>query len=209
MYKIPHFTETGEASVHAFMYAYPFVTITGNNDGRSVATQVPALLHERDGKIILRAHIMRKTDHHLAFENNPEVLVLFTGPHCYVSSGWYTPEEKGGATWNYQTVHARGTVKFLDEAATINILAELTEKYEKDQQQPLLLNDMPPGYVDTYVKAIAGFEIELHDIHAIFKLSQNRTDESYKNIVMELMDSDDTDAHKVAVEMIKRRPQLF
>jgi transcriptional regulator len=207
MYKMPHFTEQDGAEVLAFMKSHPFVTLIACDGNKPVATQVPVLIDEREGKIFLRAHIMRKTDHHLAIEKNPEVLVLFQGPHCYVSSSWYT--EKQGATWNYQTVHVRGKIELLDDAATHQILKELTEKYEQDQQRPLLIEQLPEGYVPAHIKAIAGFELEAGDIYPIFKLSQNRDDESYKNIVRHLADSGDSDARKIAEELKRRRGHLF
>ena len=207
MYKMPEFTEKDSAEILAFMKAHPFVPLIASANSRPVATQVPVLIEEREGKILLRAHIMRKTDHHLAIEQNPEVLVLFQGAHCYVSSSWYT--EKMGATWNYQTVHVRGTVKWLDEAGTVNAVRDLMNKYESGQEQPLFVEHLPDGYVSHMVKAIVGFEMEVTDTFAIFKLSQNRDDESYKNIVKHLQATNDADAHKVANELMRRRPILF
>lgn len=207
MYKMPEFTEKDSGEISSFMQEHPFVTLIGHDGKKSVATQVPVLIDEREGKIFLRAHIMRKADHHLALEQNPDVLVLFTGPHCYVSSSWYT--QKMGATWNYQTVHVRGTVKFLDDAATVQMLTDLMYKYEHNQENPLLLEQLSAEYISMMVKGIVTFEMEVEDVFAIFKLSQNRDDESYKNIVQHLLATDDTDAHKVAKEMKGRRSALF
>lgn len=204
---MPEFTEKDGGEILAFMKDHPFVTLIAHDGEKSVATQVPVLIEERDGKIFLRAHIMRKTDHHKALEKNPDVLLLFTGPHCYVSSSWYT--EKMGATWNYQTVHVRGKVVFVDDSETIQMLRDLMGKYEAPQEHPLLLDHLPADYVPMMVKGIAGFEMEVEDVFAIFKLSQNRDDESYKNIVRHLEAGDDTDAHKVAKEMRRRRPGIW
>ena len=77
MYKMPEFTESDQQAVRDFIYQHPFVVLTGCNNNIPVATQVPVLIHEQDEKMVLRGHIMRKTDHHLAFETNPQVLVLF------------------------------------------------------------------------------------------------------------------------------------
>lgn len=207
MYKLPYHTESNKDEVVSFMQQYPFITLICNGGRQSVATQIPVLFHITADEIILRAHIMRKTDHHLALEQNKDVLVLFQGPHCYVSSSWYT--EKMGATWNYQTIHARGTTKFLEDDETIELLRDLTAKYEAGQEQPLLIHEMPEGHVSSLVKAIVGIEIKLYDICPIFKLSQNRDDNSYVNIVKQLLETADTDAHKIAAEMQKRRPELF
>jgi transcriptional regulator len=207
MYKMPYFTEPDHEIVTTFMKAHPFITLIAHDGRQSVATQVPVLIDEIDGALYLRGHIMRNTDHHKALVNNTDVLILFQGAHCYVSSSWYT--EKMGATWNYQTVQVKGTLNFLDDDDTISILSDLTAHYEKDQEQPLLVTALPADYVSTLVKAIAGFEIAVTDIYPIFKLSQNRDDISYKNIVKHLEATSDADAHKVADEMIKRRPGLF
>ncbi len=207
MYKMPEFTEKDGTEILAFMKEHPFVTLIGYDGDKSVATQVPVLIDEREGKVFLRAHIMRKTDHHLALEKDPDVLMLFTGAHCYVSSSWYT--QKMGATWNYQTVHIRGTIQFLDDNATVQMLTDLMYKYEHTQDNPLLLEQLPGEYISMMVKGIVTFELEVKDVFAIFKLSQNRDDESYKNIVQHLLATDDTDAHKVAKEMMRRREQLF
>lgn len=206
MYKLPAYTETNKDEVINFMQQHPFITLIGHDGQQSVATQIPVLIDLHGDEIILRGHVMRKTDHHKAIEQNPDVLILFQGPHCYVSSSWYT--DKGGATWNYQTVHARGKVNILSDAETIKLLDELTAKHEAAQENPLLINDMPDGYVASLVKAIAGFEVKLTDIHPIFKLSQNQNDVSYANIIKHLLASDDVKAHKIADEMKKRRPDL-
>lgn len=207
MYKLPYHTESDKDEVISFMQQYPFITLICNDGKQSAATQIPVLFDIKEDEVVLRAHIMRKTDHHLALEQNKNVLVLFQGPHCYVSSSWYT--EKMGATWNYLTVHARGTTHLLDENETIGLLRDLTAKYEANQEQPLLIQDMPEGHVNSLVKAIVGIEIKLYDIYPIFKLSQNRDDGSYANIVKHLLKTADTDAHKIAAEMQKRRPELF
>lgn len=209
MYKVPHFTVKDQESVVEFMYAHPFVILTGCSDNIPVATQVPVLIDERDGKLVLRGHIMRKTDHHLAFGQNPEVLVLFNGPHSYVSASWYSMRGVG-STWNYMTVHARGKIRLMDEEHTLQLLTDLTHKYEDQQPQPELLENMNRDeYVQPMIKAIASFEIVLEDIYPLFKLSQNRDDESYKNIVAQLMSGEDIDGITIAGEMMKLRPHLF
>lgn len=182
--------------------------LVGNEGGNSVATQVPVLVEERGDKLILRGHIMRGTDHYKAFEANNKALVLFTGAHCYVSSSWYN-ERNIGSTWNYMTVYAKGEMKFTTDDETVQLLTDLTHKYEDGHNPNELVENMPPEYINAMVKAIAGFEIEVQELHPIFKLSQNRSDESYKNIVAQLQAGNDQQANEIAEEMIGRRPNLF
>lgn len=208
MYKTPHFTEHDKQTVFDFVKAHPFITLIGNHNNRSVATQVPVLITEREGKLVLKGHMMRKSDHHIAFENNNDVLALFTGPHCYISASWYAERGIGGS-WNYITVHARGQIKFFGAEETLGILTELTHKYEDNMPKPELVEHMTNEYLQTHIKAIAGFEIEISDLYPLFKLSQNRSDESYQNIAKELLATGNNDDVEIASEMIKRRPQLF
>lgn len=207
MYKLPCFTEHDPAVVLQFMHAHPFVTLIGHDGHQSVATQIPVLIVESEGRLLLQGHVMRNTDHHKALLQDPNVLVLFQGPHCYVSSSWYT--QKTGATWNYQTVHVRGTATLLGNDETVDILTRLTARFEVGQPSPLLVGDMPHGYVQSLVGAIAGIEIAVTDIYPIFKLSQNRDDESYQNIVRHLRLAADPGANQIADEMVLGRPQLF
>jgi transcriptional regulator len=205
MYKMPEFTENDQQAVIDFIYQHPFIVLTGCHNNIPVATQVPVLIHEQDGKIVLRGHIMRKTDHHLAFEANPQVLVLFTGPQCYVSASWYS-QRNIGSTWNYMTVHGRGTMQYKNEAHCLQLLTDLTHKYEDPQQKPELLEYMSmEGYVKPMMKAIVSFEIVLESITPIFKLSQNRDDKSHARIVEELKNRGDYNSMEIAKEMLKRR----
>ncbi len=204
MYKMPEFTESNQQAVLDFIYEHLFVVLTGCYNNIPVATQVPVLIHEQDGKLVLRGHIMRKTDHHLAFEANPQVLVLFTGPQCYVSASWYS-QRNIGSTWNYMTVHGRGSLQYKDEAHCLQLLTDLTHKYEDPQKHPELLEYMSmEGYVKPMMKAIVSFEIVLDSIMPIFKLSQNRDDESYTRIIEELENRGDYNSMEIAREMKKR-----
>lgn len=208
MYKMPEFTEKDMDAVFAFMQAHPFVTLIGSAGERSAATQVPVLLSRTEQGIIARGHIMRNTGHHKAFGQNDEALLLFTGPHCYVSASWYS-QRHIGSTWNYMTVQARGQLVFQNEAETLRLITDLTHAYEDKQAQPEVVEHMPDSYVQPMLKAIVAFEVVLTDIQATFKLSQNRDDESYRNIVNMLWTGEDLQGRIVAKEMIVRRPELF
>ena len=209
MYKMHYFTEPDLNIAIEFMRAHPFVTLIGSHHNTPVATQVPVLVEKQNNTVVVRGHIMRKTDHHLALQDNPQTLMLFQGPHCYVSASWYS-ERGHGSTWNYMTVHARGTVQFMDEAGTLQLIKDLTHKYEDHQKQPQQVAQMDmDGYVRPMLSAIAGFEIEITEMHPIFKLSQNRDDESFKNIVAELEETEEYNSRAIAHEMRIRRPKLF
>ncbi len=208
MYNLPYFKESDLAVIKQFMREHPFVILCGcDAANKPVATQVPLLLDEREGKIFLLGHVQRKTDHQLAFERNPDVLAIFTGPHTYVSASWYGNPQTA-STWNYMAVHARGRLRFLDAGGLLNILSKTTAHFENDNQSPALVEKMPEEYVQKMMNAIIAFEIEVTHLDNVFKLSQNRDEKSYHNIISHLQEGDDA-SNQVASEMKDRASQLF
>lgn len=202
MYKFSHYTEQDQEKVMAFIKENSFALITGIGERHPVATQIPLAIKLKDDKIFLEGHMMRKTDHHLAFEKNNNVLVLFTGPHCFVNANWYT-EPGVGSTWNYMTVHAKGKISFFDEEGTRNAVKALSDKYA-GASTPASFDNLPKEYIDHMVKAIVGFSIEVEKLDNVFKLSQNRDEASQRNIIEELMKRGDENSKMIAREMIRR-----
>ncbi len=201
MYSLPYFKANDQKKVLDFMHQHPFITLTGvDANNYPVATHVPVLIEEREDKLFLLAHIMKQTDHHKAFLQNENVLAIFTGPHTYVSASWYKDQKQGG-TWNYQTVHAKGRLQFLNDDGLINILQRLTAHFENNPSSPSLFEHLSPEYVSRLMKAIVGFEIEVTHIDNVFKLSQNRDKESYQNILHQLKKGDEA-ARQVAQIMM-------
>lgn len=208
MYDMPYFKEKDQATIIEFIRRHPFATLIGCRGDAPVATQVPLLLRvENDNKLILRGHIMRNSDHHRAFLENPEALCLFSGAHTYVSASWYT-DPRQGSTWNYMSVHARGRLRFVDELALRRLLDELTAHFENNPDSPALYSRLPQSYVDSLVKAIVAIEVEVRELENVFKLSQNRDRESYDKIIDQL-ERQGGDARTIAGEMRKRKAQLF
>ncbi len=208
MYNLPYFKEKDQAIVLEFMRTHPFVFLTGcDAQNKPVATQVPVFVDEREGKLYLSGHMMRKTDHHLAFAQNPNALAVFTGPHTYVSASLYSNPQQG-STWNYMSVHARGIITFSGEQELLHILKRTTSHFENNPDSPSLFEKLPSEYIEKMVHAIVAFEIEVTWIDHVFKLSQNRDEESYHSIINKLQQSDD-DSRQIAAEMEKRTSQLF
>ena len=82
MYKLPHYTIDDRKKLIAFANEIPFALITGIGDNFPIATQIPLEIVEENNTLYLSGHLMRKTDHHLAFEKNKNVLVIFNSPHA-------------------------------------------------------------------------------------------------------------------------------
>jgi transcriptional regulator len=207
MYHVPHFKANESEDVLAFMKAHPFVIICGiDKHHLPVATHVPVMIFEIECNLYLQAHIMRKQDHHIAFENNCQVLVIFQGANAYVSSSWYHNDDRG-STWNYQAVHAKGELRFLSENELYDLLTRLTAHFEKDPDSSSQVKNLPDEYMRTNMKAIIALEIAVKEVQHVFKMSQNRNKESYQNIIDEL-EKGDLSAKAVAQEMKKNKNKI-
>lgn len=200
MYNVPHFKAPNQQEVIEFMHQHPFIILCGaDNSGQPVATHVPVLFEEKADKLFLRAHVMKKQEHTNVFHENQNVLAIFYGPHTYVSASWYE-DKKTASTWNYQAIHAKGILRFLDENGLRDILTRLTEKFENNPHSPSLVQKMDEGYIQKMMQAIIAFEIEITSIQHIFKLSQNRDEKSHHNIIEHLNELGG-DAGLIAKEM--------
>lgn len=208
MYHIPHFKAVDNTEVLAFMKAHPFIVLCGiSAAGQPVASHIPVLIEERDGILFLLGHTMKKQDHTLAFQSNPSVLAVFSGPHSYVSASWYT-DPKTASTWNYQAVHAQGTLRFLDDDGLHDLLSRLTRHFEGRDDSPSLVHQLDESYVRNMMKAITAFEIEVTEIKHVFKMSQNRNEASYDNIIRHLQKGSPEDK-LVGELMYERKGKVF
>ena len=146
---------------------------------------------------------MKNTDHHKALVKNDNVLVIFNGPHCYVSASWYNNPQTA-STWNYMTVHAKGKIMFTDDEGTFAAINAVTNKYE-GVETAAAFNKMPKEYIMQMLKAIIGFTIEVESVDNVFKLSQNKSDHEQINIIEQLKNKGDTNSVNIATEMEKLR----
>ncbi len=209
MYNLPYHKEQNAQVIKEFVDQHPFAFLTGcDSKNKPVATQVPVFIEEKDGKKVLRGHIMKNTDHHKAFLHNENVLVVFTGHHTYVSATWYSDPHLA-STWNYMSVHVKGIIRFLDDAALEGVLRKTTLHFENyDHQSTTVFDNLPAEFKQKVMKAIVAFEIEIETMDNVFKLSQDRNSKSYHNIIERLQQQGE-DGRVIAAEMGKRTKQLF
>lgn len=209
MYDLPHHKAHHEAEIKAFISQYPFAFVSGCDvENHPIATQIPVFIEEKDGKQILRGHIMKNTDHHKAFVNNENVLVVFTGKSTYVSGTWYS-NPYIASTWNYMSVHIKGIIRFLDDAALEDVLRLTSLHFENnDQNSTTIYDNLPNAFKQKVMDFIVAFEIEVLEIDTVFKLSQDRDAKSYQNIIAQLR-LGNHDAQVIADEMEKRFDEVF
>lgn len=209
MYHFSYFKEQDKQVIRNFMEENPFAFLTGSNlQGEQVATQIPFLLAEKEGELFLQGHIMRNTDHHKTFVQNPNALAVFTGANCYVSASWYSNPQIG-STWNYMSVHISGQIRFMEDIELVQLMKKLTLKFEKgNANSPTFYDNLPDEFLKKMMPGIVGIELKAEKMDNVFKLSQNRDEASYLNIISKL-EEQGGNSTLIAAEMQKRKEMLF
>lgn len=209
MYDFSYFKEQDQQVVLDFIETHPFAFLTGSTlDGKQIATQIPLLVETRDGKTYLQGHIMKNSTYHLIFLENPQVLAVFTGAHCYVSASWYATHNTA-STWNYMSVHCHGALRIMTDPEFVRFMKKFTLHFEDGRKNsPTYFDNIEPTFIQTYLPNIVGIEIEVTSLDNVFKLSQNRDEESFMNIITKL-EQLGGDSAVIAEEMKKRKEQLF
>ncbi|TAM14761.1 MAG: FMN-binding negative transcriptional regulator, partial [Rhodanobacter sp.] len=115
------------------------------------------------------------------------VLVIFRGPHGYVSPNWYPTKHETGRevpTWNYAVVHVHGRLKVIEDATWLRALLErLTDRHEASEPAPWHVGDAPEDHIEKSLRAIVGIEIAIERIEGKFKLSQNHPERNRLGVI--------------------------
>jgi transcriptional regulator len=178
------------AELLEFMRANSFVVLVTGTGGQLHASHLPVQVHEAAGKIMLDMHMARANAQWKEFFDDEEVMVVFSGPHAYVSPRWYEERERV-PTWNYAAVHAYGVPR---------IIADQKLKHESQRRLVAALDPqwlpqfdhLRSEYVKSMLEGIVNFEIPVSRLETRWKLSQNRTRREQELIAIELEKSRDS-----------------
>jgi transcriptional regulator len=190
MYSPPYNRIEDLREVAAFMQANSFALVVTGTGGKLHASHLPVMVEERGGKLFVHSHMARNNPQWKEFFPDEEALVVFSGPHAYVSPRWYEEKERV-PTWNYAAVHAYGTVTVSEDRG------------EKLASQRRLIAGMDPQWLpkfdalrEEYVKqmldGIVNFDVEVTRLETRWKLSQNRSRREMELIAAELDKSADS-----------------
>ncbi|PXX24590.1 FMN-binding negative transcriptional regulator [Arenibacter sp. ARW7G5Y1] len=202
MYTPSHYKNENLDEVRDFLKQNSFGILVNQTDGRPWATHIPLELDRDDkGMDILVGHIAKANPQWKSFVENEEVLAIFNGPHSYVSSSWYKQEEV--PTWNYIAVHVYGKIQILNEGAVLDSLHKLVDKYEKESTNPVSIHNLSHKTM-RQIKGIVGFQINISDIQATYKLSQTRP-EDHPKIMGELLKTKNPGSHGIAIRIKQKK----
>ena len=200
MYIPTHFAQTDLATLHDFIRRHSFGILCTVRDGEPFASHLPFLLRTPDGETArLDAH-MARANPQWRDTDGQEVLVVFPGPHAYVSPSWYVSENVV-PTWNYVAVHVYGTFEVVHELDELQaIVQETVQVYESAMPQPWQL-DATSDYTRGLLKQIVGFRIRIRRIEGKWKLNQNHSEERRRKVVRALEQRGGEDATDIAAIM--------
>jgi len=190
MYIPEHFRVRDDETAIAFMRANPFAILISQAAEGPFATHLPLAIHQDGEKVTLRGHVARANPHWRHLESQPQALVIFHGPHAYVSPTNYATQENV-PTWNYGAVHAYGEARvFATNDELVSVLDGLISTFERSYA--VQWSELGQAYRERMLGHIVGFEIAVTKMEAKFKLSQNRTKQEQENVIASLGASGDT-----------------
>lgn len=189
MYSPPYNQPENRAEVVAFMRTYNFPALVTGTGGTLHASHLPVTVHEQGGQIVVDMHMAKNNPQWKEFFDD-EVLLIFTGPHAYISPRWYEEKERV-PTWNYAAVHAYGIPR-IHEARKDKHASQRRLVESLDPQWLPKFDALREEYVTKMLEGIVNFSIPVARIEARWKLSQNRSRREMELIAAELDKSQDS-----------------
>ena len=186
MYSPPYNRVEDRAEQLAFMRAHSFCMLVTGAGGELAASHLPCLVEERGERLALVMHMARTNPQWQSFFDD-DVLVVFWGPHAYVSPRWY---ERAPAvpTWNYAMLHAYGMPKVIEERAAKHASQRRLVEALDPQWLPEF-DALAPDYAERMLDGIVNFEVEVTRLETRWKLSQNRGRREQELIIARLEES--------------------
>lgn len=201
MYIPKLFREEDRDRIFEFLRNNNFPALISNDGEKLIATHIPVeVTTTENGEWTIFGHMSRANPQWKSF-NGQELLLIFQGPHTYISARWYN--HVNVPTWNYTILHVYGKSRELHDGELYSLLSRLVQKHESETDYRL--ESLPQDFVQREMKGVYGFAIEVQSIDAGYKLSQNRNDEDHQNIVDELDKRMDDDSKAIAKVMREQR----
>lgn len=177
-----HFEIQNKDIIYDIIEKFSFATLFSQHKREPYATHLPLILNKDESA--LYGHFARANGQWKDAEDQ-QVLVVFQGPHCYISPSWYETT-KAVPTWNYVAIHLYGMMEILeDDKVIFDSLNDLVNKYESPDS-PYNFGAVEPSFIEGMSKGIVAFKINITKIEAKAKLSQNHPVERQKLIIEQL-----------------------
>ncbi len=184
------------------MREHSFAVMTMAGGGDIQATHLPMVLDEGEGELgTLYGHIAANNPQAQSLNGDTAALIMFSGPHAYISADWYETPEKRVPTWNYISVQAKGFPTRLPKEKWLGEMERLTHIYEGDDGWKV---SKAQDYVDALMRGIVYFKMEITSLQSIEKMSQNKSHSENQTVISELRARKETQAADAMVKAMDR-----
>ncbi len=197
MYISKLYREEDRAKILEFLRQNEFATLVAHDGERPTASHLLMEVVEAGDEWFINGHMSRANPLWKTFEKNPEVLVIFQGPHTYISPTWYN--HVNVPTWNYQSAHVYGSPRIVTGEEYYAMLSRLIARHESKTNYRM--ETLPQDFMEKQMSGTVGFQVKVTRVEANYKLSQNRDDEDYHNIISRLKEREDEMSRQVAEAM--------
>ena len=198
MYTPPSFVENDLKTLHDFMDQNSFATLISAGEREPFASHLPLLIErDRGTQGVLTGHFARANPH-WQMANGQQVLIIFHGPHAYISPGWVQSTTMV-PTWNYVAVHVYGVLRTVDDPGHLrDILTRMVSRYESRREPPWSMDLADDEFINKLTSAIVGFEVEIERLEGKWKLSQNHSAERREQMISGLLGTARQDESQIA-----------
>lgn len=179
MYIPPHFSQTDPEQLHRILREHPLGVLVTSGPSGLDADHIPFEFDPAAGPLgTLSAHVARANPLWQRCPSGTPVMVIFRGGEGYVSPNWYPSKHEAHRqvpTWNYEVVHAHGTLTIHDDERYVRrLVARLTRRHEAVEPKPWKMGDSAPDFIDGLLRQVVGIEIAITALTGKSKLSQNK-----------------------------------
>ncbi len=213
MYIPKQFNQQDFTQIQQLMAEFPLATVIASSVDGVEVSHIPLYFEKTDNSDdnseygFLYGHIAKVNPLYqmASNEQGSDWLVIFQDMGHYISPNWYPNKavtHKEVPTWNYRSVHCKVKPSFItDPAAIKNMVAKLSDIHEVNEPIPWSLDEAPEKFVSGLCKAIVGFQLEIIEIQAQFKLSQNKDIATKTSVINNLQGLDTDDARRMAKQI--------
>ena len=203
MYLPEHFLEKDINEIKRIIKEFPLATLITSSANGLEANHLPFLVDFKNNALQnLLGHIAIGNPIYQNIKDNEEVLVVYKAEDSYISPNWYPTKKENHKvvpTWNYQSVHLYGKIKFLkDIKSLLKIVGKLTKLYETQvgESDPWTIKQAPKDFMNEKLSNIIGIQIKITKILAKSKLNQNRDAIDFNSVKDKMLEKNKNMLHK-------------
>jgi transcriptional regulator len=172
----PEYAPLTQDEVFSLIEKTAFATVVTHGLSGLVASHLPFVLNRQEsGEAALVSHLARANPYSALIAAGHDTIVIFQGPHRYISSSWYPaqPGRDSAPTWNFAVVHCHGKPQVLDDNGTARHLLELVDVLEDGRDDRWRMRELGPGGMERRMPQILGFSLPVTRMEAKFKMGQD------------------------------------